>query len=104
MTSCLCHLRVGDCLIFARSLILLEALGLTMFIFGLLIWGYVILIQVTHPEWLSDALTHHAFAPLNWRVDDIGIAGFIAALFGFLVWMLGLGCNKKKFITREEQT
>lgn len=76
-----------------RSLIFFEALCLTMFVFGLLIWGYVVVIQVTHPQMLTDTLTHHAYPPLNWRVDDVGILGFVAALLGFVMWILGLGYN-----------
>jgi hypothetical protein len=69
-------------------LILSSAVGLTIFIFGLLVWGYVILIQITHPYWLPDTLSHHAFPPLNWRLDDIGMIGFAVAPLGFLMWYL----------------
>jgi hypothetical protein len=68
--------------------ILCEGVGLTIFIFGLLVWGYVVVIQVTHPEWLGQALSHHAFAPLSWRLDDIGIISFAVAPFGLLMWYL----------------
>ena len=73
---------------FTRSLIFFRALGLTVFVFGLLLWGYSVMIQITHPEWIAAGLTHHAFPPLNWRVDDTGIIGFAAAPLGFLVWIL----------------
>jgi len=69
-------------------LIFCEAFGLTIFIFGLLVWGYVVVIQVTHPCWLTDTLSHHAFPLLNWRVDDVGMIGFAIAPLGFLMWYL----------------
>jgi hypothetical protein len=56
--------------------------------FGLLVWGYVVIIQVTHPEWLPDTFAHHAFPPLNWRLDDVGMIGFAIAPLGFLMWYL----------------
>jgi len=71
-----------------RSLFLFEALSLTAVVFGLLLWGYAVAIQITHPEWLTDTLTHHVFPPLNWRVDDTGIVGFVAAALGFFMWIL----------------
>jgi hypothetical protein len=69
-------------------LVLLKGIGLTIFIFGLLVWAYVVIVQVTHPEWLPATLSHHAFPPLNWRVDDLGIVGFAIAPIGFLTWYL----------------
>jgi hypothetical protein len=69
-------------------LILSSAVGLTIFIFALLVWGYVVIIQVTHPCWLSDTLSHHAFPPLNWRLDDLGMIGFAIAPIGFFIWYL----------------
>jgi hypothetical protein len=71
-----------------RWLVFLEALGLTIFVFSILLWGYSVVIQITHPEWLRDTLTHHTIAPLNWRVDDLGIIGFGVAPVGFLIWIL----------------
>jgi fatty acid desaturase len=73
---------------FRSWLILFEAIGLTIFIFGLLVWGYVVIIQVTHPAWLPMAFSHHAFPPLDWRVDDTGMVGFAVAPVGFLMWYL----------------
>jgi len=73
---------------FRSWLILCEGVGLTIFIFGLLAWGYVVIIQVTHPAWLPDTLSHHAFPPLNWRLDDVGMIGFAIAPLGFLTWYL----------------
>jgi hypothetical protein len=62
--------------------------ALTMFVFGLLVWFYVIAIEVTHPEWLSDPLSHIQFPPFNWRVDEMGMIAFAVAALGFFVWRL----------------
>jgi hypothetical protein len=59
-----------------------------MFLFGLLEWLYVVVIQVTHPDWLAISLTHYDVAPLNWRVDDVGILSFAISIFGFFLWRL----------------
>jgi hypothetical protein len=59
-----------------------------MFVFGLLAWVYVVVIQVTHPEWLPGPLSHYQTPPLDWRVDDIGLLAFAISAFGFLVWRL----------------
>ena len=66
----------------------LETVGLTMFVFGLLTWFYVVAVQITHPEWLPLKLTHYRIAPFDWRVDDVGILGFAIAAFGFFIWRL----------------
>jgi hypothetical protein len=68
--------------------LLLDTLGITVFVFGLLLWGYSVTIQLAHPEWLTGTLTHHVFPPLDWRVDDIGIIGFAIAPFGFFTWII----------------
>jgi hypothetical protein len=59
-----------------------------MFVFGLLVWFYVILIEVTHLDWLSDPLSHIDFPPFNWRVDVTGMIAFVVAPLGFFVWRL----------------
>lgn len=56
--------------------------------FGLLVWFHVIMIQVSHPEWLSDTFSHIDLPPFNWRVDDIGMIAFAVAALGFFVWRL----------------
>jgi hypothetical protein len=66
----------------------LEALALTVFLFGLLTWGYVVVIQVTHPDWISTPLAHYDVPPFNWRLDEVGILAFALAAFGFFVWRL----------------
>jgi hypothetical protein len=66
----------------------MEPIALTMFVFGLLVWVYVVLIQVTHPQWLSGPFSHIDFLPFNWRVDTVGILAFAVSAFGFFVWQL----------------
>ena len=68
--------------------LLLNTLGIIVFLFGLLLWGYSVTIQLTHPEWLAGTLTHHALPPLNWRVDDVGTFGFAIAPFGLFTWII----------------
>jgi hypothetical protein len=72
--------------------LLLKALGITVFVFGLLLWGYSVAIAIAHPRWLSDTLTHHVFPPLNWRVDDVGLIGFTIAPFGLFTWIISRSC------------
>jgi hypothetical protein len=83
-----------------RTWLLLNTLGITVFVFGLLLWGYSVTIQLTHPEWLPGTLTHHVFPPLDWRVDDVGIMGFAIAPFGFFTWIISrsrlLGSRREK--------
>ena len=67
-----------------------RAFFLTLFVFGLLTWFYVVAIQVTHPGFLSSTLTHVDFFPLNLRVDVVGIVAFIVAVIGFFCWQLTL--------------
>jgi hypothetical protein len=62
---------------------LLESAALTLFVFGSLAWVQVIVIQVSHPEWLSDPLSHIDFPPFNWRVDNVGVIAFAAAVLAF---------------------
>jgi hypothetical protein len=59
-----------------------------MFLFGLLVWLYVVAVQLTHPSWLYDQFSHVEFPPFNWRVDDIGLIAFAVAAFGFFFWQL----------------
>jgi len=59
-----------------------------MFVFGLLVWLYVIAIQITHPEYLPEELAHLNFPPFNWRVDEVGMLAFAVAVVGFFLWQL----------------
>jgi hypothetical protein len=63
-------------------------IALTMFLFGLLVWLYVVAVQITHPEWLPLQFSHVAFPPLNWRLDEVGIIAFAVSAFGFFAWQL----------------
>jgi hypothetical protein len=68
--------------------LLLNTVGITVFVFGLLLWGYSVTIQLTQPWLLTESLTHHAFPLLDWRIDDLGIIGFASAPLGFFTWMI----------------
>ena len=66
----------------------LRPVALTMFVFGLLVWLYVVVIQMTHPDWLGESFSHIQFPPFNWRLDTVGILAFAVAAFGFFVWQI----------------
>jgi len=67
---------------------LLRIVGLTVFLFSILIWLYVVLIQVTHPDYLYAPFSHIGIFPFNWRVDDVGMTAFACAVIGFLMWQI----------------
>jgi hypothetical protein len=75
---------------------LLEPFALTLFVFGLLVWLYVVLIQVTHPEWLPETMSHIDLPPFNWRLDDVGLIAFAVSAFGFFVWRLEMIAIQQK--------
>jgi hypothetical protein len=59
--------------------------GEALFLYGLLGWIYGVLIQITHPEFLSTALSHL----IPWiRVDTFAILSFIISIIGFFIWRL----------------
>jgi hypothetical protein len=64
----------------------LAAFSQTVFVFSLLVWIYVVAVQITHPEWLSNPMTHYHVFPLNVKVEDAGIISFATAALGFLLW------------------
>jgi hypothetical protein len=65
--------------------VLLKILGETAFLFGFLGWAYGVLIQVTHPEFLTTTLSH--LTP--WiRVDTFTMACFVVSLLGFILWRI----------------
>lgn len=72
-----------------QKAISLRPFALTLFVFGLLVWLYVVVIQVSHPEWLPLQVSHIGFPPFNWRMDDVGMVAFAVSAFGFFVWQLG---------------
>jgi hypothetical protein len=59
-----------------------------MFLFGLLVWLYVIALQITHPEWLPQPFSHIGFLPFNARLDEVGMVAFAVSAFGFFIWQL----------------
>jgi len=59
-----------------------------MFVFGVLVWLYVIAIQITHPDWLPEEFSHLNFPPFNWRLDVVGMLAFAVAAVGFFLWQL----------------
>jgi len=65
-----------------------RAVALTAFVFGLLIWIYAVVIQVTNPDWLNQPFSHIAMFPFNWRLDDVGMSAFAVAVIGFLLWQI----------------
>ena len=71
-----------------RRRALVRTIALTAFLFGLLVWVYVVLIQVTHPEWLTAPFSHVDYFPFNWRLDEVGMAAFAIATIGFLSWQI----------------
>jgi len=75
---------------------LLRVVALTAFLFGLLVWVYVIAIQIAHPEWLYLPFSHIDYFPLNWRLDDVGMAAFAVSIVGFLAWQIELNTNPKR--------
>jgi hypothetical protein len=59
-----------------------------MFLFGLLVWLYVVVIQLTRPDWLYEPFSHIQFLPFNLRLDDVGIFAFAISALGFFIWQL----------------
>lgn len=73
----------------------LRVIALTAFLFGLLVWLYVVLIQVTHYEWIYQPFSHVDYFPFNWRLDDVGMTAFAVSAIGFLVWQIELHTKVK---------
>jgi heme/copper-type cytochrome/quinol oxidase subunit 3 len=65
-----------------------RALLSTIFLFGLLTWLYVIVVQLTYPDWMSEPLTHINIFPFNLRVDITGIVAFVASALAFFLLQL----------------
>jgi len=74
---------------------MVRAVALTAFLFGLLIWAYVIVIQVTHPIWVVEPFSHVNIFPFNWRLDEVGMVAFAVAGVGFLVWQIELNAKNR---------
>ena len=58
--------------------------GLTVFVFGMISFGYVTTVQFMHPGWLKLPLSHL----VNIRIDTFGMVAFAAAALGFLMFRL----------------
>lgn len=59
----------------------LEAIGETLFVYGLLGWIYGVLIQLFYPSWLNMGISH--LTP--WiRIDTFAVLSFILSAAGFL--------------------
>ena len=64
---------------------IIKSLSLTLFIFGLLGWFYIVLNSLVHMETLSMPLTH----VLSWpREDTFGIICFLVSFVSFFIWNL----------------
>jgi hypothetical protein len=63
----------------------LRVVGEALFLYGLLGWAYGVLIQVTHPNFVSSGLSHL----ITWiRVDTFAVLSFILSIIGFFIWRL----------------
>jgi hypothetical protein len=60
------------------------AISKTAFLFGLLVWLYVIAMQIAHPESVSWTFVY--WLPI--RMDFVGEISFIISILGFFVWQL----------------
>ncbi|MGA2790626.1 MAG: hypothetical protein ABSF00_07645 [Candidatus Bathyarchaeia archaeon] len=63
-----------------------RALFLTTFLFGLLTWSYVIMVQMIHPDWVALPMSHIGIFPFNLRVDVTGIVAFLVSALSFFLW------------------
>jgi len=54
----------------------------TLFFYGLLIWLYIIAMQIAHPDSVSWTFTEW----FRVRMDIVGETAFVGSLIGFLVW------------------
>ncbi len=62
-----------------------KVLGELLFLYGFLGWAYGVLIQVTHPSWLPESMSH---LTLWLRLDTFTIVSFVVSAIGFLIWKL----------------
>jgi len=61
-------------------LTVLEVIGETLFIYGLLGWIYGVLVQLIYPSWLYYGLSHL----IPWiRIDTFAVLSFIVSIVGF---------------------
>jgi hypothetical protein len=64
---------------------IIKALSLTLFIFGIFGWLYIVVVALVHPETLSLQLTHFATWP---REDTFGEVSFAVSFVSFFIWNL----------------
>jgi hypothetical protein len=72
-----------------------RAVTFTVFVFSMLVWVYVVIIQVSHPEWLYEPFSHVDVFPFNWRVDEVGMTAFGLAAVAFLLWQIQLNMKSR---------
>ncbi len=65
-----------------------RALLSTLFVFGLLTWVYVVILQMAHPDWLTGPLTHINAFPFDLRVDVTGMVAFVVSALAFFFLQL----------------
>jgi len=65
-------------------------MSLTAFLYSLLVWLYVVTIQITHTSWVYQPFSHINYFPFNSRMDEIGIGAFALSACGFLIWQIEL--------------
>jgi len=64
---------------------ILRSFSLTLFVFGLLGWFYIVLNSAVHPSTLAMPLTHFLDYP---REDTFGSLSFFVSMISFFVWNL----------------
>jgi hypothetical protein len=63
----------------------LKIVGEFLFLFGLLGWGYGVIIQLFYLDWLPLGLSYL----IPWiRVDTFTILSFVVSAIGFFIWRL----------------
>jgi hypothetical protein len=63
----------------------LKVIGEALFLYGTFGWIYGVLVQITHPQWLPEGLSHL----MPWiRIDTFAALSFVLSIIGFLVWRL----------------
>jgi uncharacterized RDD family membrane protein YckC len=64
------------------------AVALTVFLFSFFIWAYVVVIQVTHPDWVYGPFSHIRYPPFSWRLDEVGMLAFGVSAVSFLIYQI----------------
>jgi hypothetical protein len=71
---------------------IIQALSLTLFVFGFAGWIYIAGNAVFHPETLPMGLTHFAIWP---REDTFGIICFVTSFISFFIYNLTKAKSRK---------